>query len=455
MKTLFAKLVAIITSVLMALTGVCGSTLGSTEGEPIQATKREYRFDNDKLILGGYYAKEDELQYCEDAGIELIFASGVTEQYLDAAEKYGVGIIANNYNLPCCYDDATVQRYIEMTDELYRDHPALWGDDLLDEPSAAKYEYLAKGANAYYNNLPGRIPFINLFPMYANDEQLDEHMSVGFWGKIFSLVSDQFLDQVHRYKAYVSDYINTIDTDYICVDIYPYHAEQVNGKEVKSTNDCWLRNLDVLAEACRDTGRDLWVIPQAAGLTKDGSEENVRWCDEVTDISQQDYACLAFGTRAIIYGLFGSAGWWDSDSHMIGSDGKPTDTYYAVSEVNGWLKDIAEVYCKYDYTSTYLLNRTKAAGYRHGNLLCEVDSEKGNIKSNDGLLIGTFTGEKNTKAYVVTNMEELNKNSTAKFTFDLPAGKVATVYYKGAVVDQVTDFTMEIGAGDGVYITVR
>lgn len=458
MKIFFSKIIALLSALLFAITGVSGSTIGTTEGTPIQATKREYKFDNDKLLIGGYYSREDELQYCNDAGIEFIIASGVNEKYLDTAYSYGVGIIASSYNLPYCYEnmtDGATGSYVNANPAAYKDHPALWGDNMIDEPHAGSFKNIADSANAYYSKFPGKLPFINLFPMYANEDQLDEHMTLNPLDILLTPTSDQFTDQVNRYKAHVSDYINTIDTDYICVDIYPYHSTMKNGKEVKYTDECWLRNLDVLAEACRETGRDLWVIPQAAGLTKDGSEENVRWCDEVSDISQQDYACLAFGTKAIIYGLYGRDGWWDMDSHMIGSDGKPTDTYYAVSEVDGWLADFAEVYGDYQYTSTYLLNRSKATGYRHGNLLCAVDSERGNIKSNDGLLIGTFTGDNGAKAYVVTNIEELNKDSGAKFSFDVPEGKTATVYYRGNVMNKPSDFTMEIGAGDGVYITVK
>lgn len=455
MKGLFSRIVAFFMSVLFALTGVTGTTIGSTEGTPIIATRHEYRFNNDKLLLGGYYARADELQYCNDAGIEFVIAGGVTEQYLDTAYGYNVGVIANNYNLPICYNETTMQRYIDIDPSEYKDHPALWGDDMLDEPASDRFEMLETAASAYYGKFEGRLPYINLFPMYANEDQLNEHMTLNPVTALFKPVTDEFDDQVNRYKAYLSDYINTIDTDYICADIYPYHSKTVLGSEKKFTDECWIKNLDVLAEACRETDRDLWIIPQAAGLTKDGTEENVRWCDETSDISQQSYACLAFGTKAIIYALFGRDGWWDTDSHMIGSDGKPTDTYYAVSEVNGWLKDIAVVYGNYKYTSTYLLNRVQATGFRHGNLLCEIPEERGNIISADGLLVGTFTGSSDSKAYVITNIEELGRNSDATFRFDVPEGKIASVYYKGTVLNKASDFNMKLNCGDGVFITVK
>ncbi len=455
-----ARIVSLFMAIMFAISGLTPSVINFSDGEPIKAKKREYCFDNSGILIGGYYAREDELQYCNDAGIQFIVAGSVDEQYLDTAQSYNVGIIASSYNLPCCYaemPDSATQAYINANPASYKNHPALWGDNVIDEPYATSYGNVAKSVDAYYSKFSGKLPFVNLFPMYAGEEQLEEHETLSFGKKIFSPFSDQFTDTVNRYKLYTSDYINSIDTDYICVDIYPYRIElKGNGKTVKYTDDNWIRNLDLLAEACRETGRDLWVIPQSAGLTKDGAEgKDMRWCDETSDISQQVYASLAFGSKAIIYGLYGRDGWWDSDSHMIGSDGKPTETYYAVSEVNKYLKPFLKEFGDYKYTSTYFINTLGAAGFTRGRLNCEVLSERGNVLSCDSLLVGTFTGEKDSKAYVIANMEELNNEKDASFLFKVPKGKTATVYYMDETETYTDNFRMKLNAGGGAYITVK
>jgi len=460
MKILFRNIISILSAIVFALTGVGESVLCYTAGEPIQATRRDYCFDNSGLIIGGYYSTKDELKYCNDAGIEFIIASGVNKDYLDTAYRYGVGVIASNYNLPYCYADMTdsaTAAYVNAQLSAYRDHPALWGDNVIDEPNAPSYDNIAKACEAYYKQHPEKIPYVNLFPMYASDEQLGEYSTLSPLASILTPFSDQFSTDTIQYKMYTSDYINKIDTDYICMDYYPYsYKTNTLGKATKTTSGAWLRNLDILAEACRETNRDLWIITQASGLTKDGlDKDDVRWCDEVSDISQQVYASLAFGSKAIIHALYGSQGWWDTDSHMIGSDGKPTDTYYAVSEVDSYLADFADVYGNYAYTSTYLINSSRVAGYRHGRLACEIISEEGNIKSSNGLLVGTFTGKNDSKAYIVTNMEELAKEKTAEFKFEVPEGKVATVYANGNVINKVSSFEMSLEPGAGAYITVK
>ncbi len=462
MKVIFAKIIALFMAFLMTVSGLQMSVVGFTDGEPIVPEEREYKFDRDRLLIGGYYAHYDELDYCSGAGVEFIIAGGVDKAYLDKAQSLGVGIIASNLNVPYAYADfydGTKDAYVNYDPANYFDHPALWGDNVIDEPKADAYDNLGAAVNAYNEKLTakyGVLPFVNLFPAYASaEEQLTEPIRLTPLQKMLGLLNDNGLDWMDAYKAYTSDYINKIDTDYICVDIYPYRAElTASGRTKKTTDGTWLRNLDVLAEACRATGRDLWVIPQAAGLTENGTKGgDMRWTDEVSDISQQAYASLAFGAKAIIHGLFGKAGWWDMDSHMIGSNGLPTATYYAAAEVDAYLKAFAEEYGKYEYTSTYLMKPTACAGFGAGALNCEIPEEEGNIASLSALCIGTFTGADGAKAYIVTNMEELDKEKTAPFTFTVANGATATVYRKGEISTYTDDFRIALEPGEGVFIT--
>ncbi len=142
-------------------------------------------------------------------------------------DKYGLGVIATGYtkNAPYVYwsaSEETFGKWSLITNDTYNyTHPSLWGDNLIDEPTAAVFPYISKACNSYYYNVNGKLPFVNLFPIYANDEQLgntctlDETAASVFWRH------DDMNERINSYKQHVSDYINTIDTDYICVDIYP------------------------------------------------------------------------------------------------------------------------------------------------------------------------------------------------------------------------------------------
>ena len=457
------KIIAALTAILITVSGLQSSVIGFTDGEVIYPEKQDYRFDDSKLLIGGYYGGKGLGQLAENARLDFVIDSGVTQGELDEYAEHGIGIIAGGYNMPRYYgsaDASVMDAWLNIDLSTYKDHPALWGDDLIDEPSAACYAALESANASYRATFPDKMCFINLFPIYANNEQLAEEPGVSVLQKMLRPTTDQAEDSTARYKKYVSDYINTISTDYICVDIYPYFSDvDRKGNEVKSTGEWYLRNLDILAEACRETGRDLWVITQAAGETKDGKEKSgsPRYCDEVSDISQQAYVCLAFGSKAIIHGQFASKGWWAPESHMIGPDGKPTETYDSVQTVNGWLKLFADEYGKYTYTSTYMLNKNKLAGFGKGELETTVDSEKADITSKNGLVIGTFDGESGQKAYVIVNMQELNDNVTAKATFTVPAGKTATLYQKSSTFKYAggTQKEIKLDPGEGVFITVK
>ncbi|MCQ2462396.1 MAG: hypothetical protein MJ177_03195 [Clostridia bacterium] len=460
MKTkLLLKLFALFSSVLFALGGTAESVIGFTEGEPITATKREYCFDRDKLLIGAYYGDTDHIDEASEAGINFFIESSVDEEFLDRCQEYGIGVIAGGYNLPTGYaelPDSIKDKWVNFDYSQYKDHPALWGDDLIDEPTAGAYDNIAASLSAYYENTTGKLALVNLFPSYASEEQLQEFPQKSSKRDFFLATSDNGTGSGLPYKMYVSDYINKIDTDYICVDIYPYYSKQNSlGKEVKHTGKSWIRNLDILAEACRGTQRDLWVITQAAGETKNGAEgDGPRWCDEVTDIRQQAYASLAFGAKAIIHAEFSAKGWWDAEhSHMIDIDGNTTQTYDAVKTVDAELAAFAEKYGKYEYESTYMINPLRVAGTGGGELAVTVPCKAIDIKSPDGLLVGTFKSNRG-KAFIVANMNELNLKDSAVFTYTAPNGGM-TVYQQGekSFYAGGTPALIKLEPGEGVFIT--
>lgn len=457
------RIFSFIMSLLFTFGGTAQSVIRYTDGNPISPEKKTYCFDNNRLLIGAYYGDIDHVKQAKEADLDFFIDSSVDDAFLDECQKYGIGVIANGYNLWGGYGSLSAENkdsWINFDYSKYKNHPALWGDDFIDEPNAEAFEDIAKSLEVYHANTNGKIGLVNLFPAYANEDQLAEHpertKKENFWlGK-----TDAGCFDAEAYKMYVSDYINTIPTDFICADIYPYRSKKnVFDKEVKSTIKNWIYNLDVLAEACRDTGRDLWIITQASGGTKNGERggRNPRYCDEVSDISQQCYACLAFGTKAIIHAQFSAKGWWDPEhSHMIDIDGNTTETYDAVKTVDGYLKNFADIYGKYTYESTYLVHPARVTGQKDITLATTMPDKALNMTSLNGLLVGTFTSDSG-KAFVITNMEELNRNKTARFTYHVPKDCGITVYKKGETITYSAGSLahIKLDPGEGVFITTN
>ncbi|MDR2687158.1 MAG: hypothetical protein LBB75_05340 [Oscillospiraceae bacterium] len=426
----------------------------------IQATPREYVFDNDRLLLGAYcydtaFSDAESLGRVKAAGLDFLIC-GVTPAFLEECARQGVGVIAAGYHGPGSWldmGDGVEDAWLGLKAEDYKQHAALWGDDVFDEPRAREFGKIGGILAHYYSLGAGRMPLVNLNPAKNADRAANAtglRARVG-WRKYLlpgTLYSDAALD---IYRQYAAAYIKTIDADYISLDIYPYY-KTARGRDY--TLSTWLHNLDILAEACRGTGRGLWVVTQAAGEAK--AEDTSRYCDRKCDQLQQAYASLAFGAKAIVYACY-QAGWWDSASHLVTDGGEPTDTYYAVQAVNEELRGFAEVYGGYEWLGAYTVNRRKVAGTLYGLANGLPKSERPRLDSKDGLLVGCFDKKGGGgKAYIIANMMELGNEKTAACTVEFPAGETVTVYGGGEVKTYEGGGRVELalGPGDGRFVTV-
>ena len=420
----------------------CGErpVVGSTKAAPITATERAHRFDDDRLLLGAYCLTKDAhyetlRRWFKEAGLDFYvgaWGETLTEEDLAWLAENGMGVFLPN-------------------SEDYRgvDSPSVWGIDLRDEPAAADFEGLAADVKTLYGEAPDRFPLINLLPMGFGDNLGGEHAKGPFF------FGGTRIDALNRnslqYRMYVNDFIGTVDSDILSLDIYPLSLDPETGE--MTTYERWLRTLDILADACRASGRDLWVITQAAGNVVSG-EGGARYCDTVEDQRWQDHVCLSFGAKAIIYACY-YTGWWDSASHMITDEGERTDTYYAVQQVNGEMAALAEEYGKYENHGAVLLNDTKAAGAYLG-LVAVDDAYQPAVETDAPLLCGCFTAKDGDgKAFTFTNMYEPQTGKEAAFTAAFPGAKGVTVYRKGEatqIAGDTLDLTLE--NREGVFVTV-
>ena len=158
---LFQKLIAFFLAMSVALSGGAISVLRSTGGEPIQATERTYRYDQDKLQLGVYCFKKDRhygnlRRWFKEAGLNFaVCLSGeqLTDDDFTWLEDNGLGVFAPR---------------TEYYRAIHRD--AIWGLDYRDEPATDAFAGLAEGLKELYEEDANRFPLINLYPMYASGE---------------------------------------------------------------------------------------------------------------------------------------------------------------------------------------------------------------------------------------------------------------------------------------------
>ena len=163
------KLMAFLMALIAGLTGSSVAVIGTTDATPIQATEREYRYDQDKLQFGVYcFHKHDNYntlrQWFKEAGLNFaisVWGQQLTDDDFSWLEENGLGIFAPN---------------TDYYRAIHRD--AIWGIDYRDEPNSAAFAELGEGVAALYAEDANRFPLINLFPMYASSEQLGEVSNV-------------------------------------------------------------------------------------------------------------------------------------------------------------------------------------------------------------------------------------------------------------------------------------
>ncbi len=438
------RLIAFFMALLTFFTGGVAPVVGSTDAKPIIATKREYRFDRDQLLFGAYCFKVDNRfkqtrQWFKEAGLQFpvaISGNQLTKADFDWFAKNGMGVIVPRTDY-----------YLNMR------HKAIWGVDLYDEPSAAAFPALQERVQELYAQDPNRFPMVNLLPMYASPEQLGEEAELPSY--IGDSPVDSFSDRSAYYRMHVSDYVGTVDSDIISVDIYPLSVKEDGTLE---TYMHWMRNLDILASACRETGRDLWVITQAAGLADvDEGVASYRYCKTAEDQRWQNYTAIAFGAKAIIYGCY-YGGWWRDESHMLDNNGVRTETYYAVKQVNEEMSVFTKEYGKYENRGAVMYNRIhpNASGVSLGTTKVEAQYKPVMLTA-DPVLCGCFTEKQGSgSAFVFTNMFDPQTGRTASFTASFPGAKSITLYRKGekSVISGST-LTLKLDNREGVFVTVE
>ena len=377
-----------------------------------------------------------------ECGIDLLVDLGDIESQetlglaLNSARKYGVKVLRYNYS-PSKFKASNPDK-IPSSNYEYYDYDSYLGNMIYDEPGTDKYKSMAE-LTAYYNKeLPGKLCYYNLLPMYANAAQLK-------YGAGAAQIA-YYDEDPDLYKKYVESYAETVPGDYMCVDIYPYRS---SGKN-KSTYTGYLKNMDIFASACRKYGRDFWLYIQSTDY--DGG----KWTPDYADLRWQTYIGMSFGVKTFIHFVYD----WGGYENTFIKDGKPTDIYYAAQKINNEIKALSDDYAKYENVGAFNLNCEKTKfdyakfdnQYKDFNILTD-------ITSSDPLLFGCFE-EKDGDGYAFTvvNMNNVNTKPTAAHLSFRLDGYDNVYIWQGGVKTKLTphggEYSVVLASSEGVFITV-
>jgi len=389
------------------------------------------------------------LQEMADCYIDYVVQPHVNETSLAQHEKFGIGMIpwTANLNIPFynggCRPEGE-NPAPEFDPDAFRagttnliDHPIIWGSFQIDEPNANDFEYISKAGQIIENELlPDTANFYCLFPNMATQSQMGRP----------------------DYATYVKDFVETVDSDTIFYDHYPYD----NG--AAGNLSAFLRNLNAVANYCYTLGRDQWIVLQvntAEGRDFVVSADMMRF---------QAYASMAYGAKSITWGCW-IYGW--GHNNIYDDNGVRTEQYEKLQETNADLAALGPIYMRYTGNSNAILCGPDGA-LDGSRLLRKYIDSKPVTKMKHSALTDLTTGQadfvlvghynKNVgegEAYMFVNCNDIwfKTENTATVTFKTAdPTSLVTAYVKGIPTILTPDengvYTVQIHGADAVFVTV-
>lgn len=302
----------------LALAALCCTVLAGCESTT--APKEKSHFD-----IFAYYSILSELatpenfQRMADAGITISYMSyGSIEEnlkVLDAAKETNVKICVGLDNWFYSPIDARLDTLIMAV----KDHPALWGYMIVDEPSA-QWFHKVKEVREYVSRIDSTHKFyVNLFPEIGTQADCEDDTVAA----MKALGTSNYLDYLHRY-------IKEAEPDYISFDIYPLLHENYHIKWQ------WGRQMRNIAEVCKEADLPFWAFAASSIFL-------LQSYPSTAAIKLQHYTNLAHGAQVLEYYTYQAEPEPGNDGPLR-RDGSYTEMYDFLKEANAELNNRAYIF---------------------------------------------------------------------------------------------------------------
>lgn len=258
----------------------------------------------------GYYsfkplnANLENYQKLADAGITIVTVETDEEDYLqqmDMARQVGIKVLAViGWATGGWYDNMSDEslRKLENLIGTLKDHPALYGYHICDEPSVDKIYELMAIEDKMTRLDPDHPIYVNLHP----------NSSSGSLG-------------VSTYYDYVEAYASMMHLRQLSFDIYPILEGGIQGD--------WHMCLGIVSDAARRYGIPFWAFAASCWINLEATLLH-RAKPTVENILLQSYTNLAYGAQAVQY--FTIQDYSGTDFAPIMRDGTWTEAYDYLKE---------------------------------------------------------------------------------------------------------------------------
>lgn len=194
-----------------------------------------------------------------------------------------------------------------------KNHPALEGYILADEPGDGSFADLARLVQFLRERDPAHFAYINLFPVYATAEQLGVQADTTphrYEDKIPGIRSDD--KYVLNYRAYLDAFTSTVKPAFLSYYHYHFLKADGNGKPVDGAQ--YFLNLALIRESAQCAGISFLSVIQANTIMGGWRLPNAN------ELRLLVFSTLAYGGRGISYFTY----WGPKSYNGIYEDGKPS-----------------------------------------------------------------------------------------------------------------------------------
>jgi hypothetical protein len=288
-------------------------------------------------------------------------------------------------------------------------HPALYGFYLRDEPNPSFFNGLGRVAALLREAAPGKWPYINLFPNYADNNQL-EGLS---------------------YPQYVQMFIQTCRPTFIS---YDHYALMDDG----SLRNGYWQNLEEVHAASRSSG-----IPFCSILLSVG-HFNYRE-PSATDLRFEVYSALAYGARGIAYFTYFASTTGNYRGAPVDQFGNTTPTWSYMQNVNLQVQKLAPTLLQLTCNDTHHFTNIPEGCHGPGANSLVTRCDGGDF------VCGEFTHHDRSRYVLLTN-KDLTKSAACVPHFIRPPRHVQKVSPYSGALEEFSGENVWVQPGQGVLL---
>lgn len=370
--------------------------------------------------LEGNADRQSGMESLVDCGFTV--AGFVRAQDLDACQRLGLKAIVQPDKALRLNDprqrmaDEDLELNVKKLAEATRNHPALLGYYIVDEPGANSFAYLGKIVAAIKKYAPGKLAYINLLPGYATLGAKD---------------SSQL--QTETFTEYLERYVNEVHPQFLSYD--DYMVEFSNDFKDAAKRERYFADLIEVRRVAMEHQLPFWNIVssnQIRPFTTPPSPAN---------LLVQAWTTLAAGGRGVSWFKYGQAGYHYAP---LDKEGRRTITWSYLQMVNRQLRIIGPVFNRLKSTGVFVTEKSAKVSQMPGRLVEDATADS-------PLMIGEFESDAGLDHIAVVN---LSLERSAKVTLQVKGKPRLEIYSPADGSHAPSGDEIWLTAGQGALLRV-